>query len=581
MPKNNILIVIDSLYYDKTILSSNHPSTMPFLDKLRSEGITCTNMFSEAPYTEAALVSLLCGVDTLKKGGYIRKLYGKETIMETFKNNGYDTFCNCVQPLVYPSYSYRGLTHEYYNICYDFKTLWSYRLDFYSKKYISGDLDNKTLNVVIDLLQDNFKMWIKFLKQLKDNKKETSFIYKYVDISDVTNTIDLVNMEYNEFKSDKLAYTKKLLNSGKEHPLFKIKTYELSKRLTNEETNKLYERYKKIIRKLFFKNMYYNLKNNKLVLKPKNEYKGLLKAYINAVYNRFMFKKIRNDEETRKAAPSMDTTFNHFENWLLARKDNKPYFAYLHVDDCHSPEIFYTYDTNDFNKLDDEFAAIDNYMKRIPKKYYGNMSYDVSLQYADICLKRLYDFLDENKMLDNVNIFICADHGSSYSFAPYRSNYVNNVHRENYNMPFVIWNNELKHRVVSGFYNTKDIPATIIDMNNLKIPKEYDGMSILKNKSRNYVLIENVCGGCPDYNLRDFMLGVRNKNYLVVMNLNAYKSFEDGNIISVYDLKIDKSELYNLKETIDKKIIAKELSILRTEFEALKKDISKNNFINV
>ena len=67
MPKNNILIVIDSLYYDKTILSSNHPSTMPFLDKLRSEGITCTNMFSEAPYTEAALVSLLCGVDTLKK----------------------------------------------------------------------------------------------------------------------------------------------------------------------------------------------------------------------------------------------------------------------------------------------------------------------------------------------------------------------------------------------------------------------------------------------------------------------------------------------------------------------------------
>lgn len=74
---------------------------MPFLNKLRKEGIDFTNMHSEAPYTEAALVSLLCGIDTLKKGGYLKKLYGKETIMETFTKNGYATFCNCVQPLVY------------------------------------------------------------------------------------------------------------------------------------------------------------------------------------------------------------------------------------------------------------------------------------------------------------------------------------------------------------------------------------------------------------------------------------------------------------------------------------------------
>ena len=105
MPKNNIFIVIDSLFYDKTTSCEYRNPTMPFLDKLRSEGIDCTNMYSEAPYTEAALVSLLCGIDTLKKGSYIKKLYGKETIMETFKKNGYDTFCNCVQPLVYPSYS--------------------------------------------------------------------------------------------------------------------------------------------------------------------------------------------------------------------------------------------------------------------------------------------------------------------------------------------------------------------------------------------------------------------------------------------------------------------------------------------
>ena len=183
-------------------------------------------------------------------------------------------------------------------------------------------------------------------------------------------------------------------------------------------------------------------------------------------------------------------------------------------------------------------------------------------------------------MLDDVNIVICADHGSSYTFDPYRSNYVNNVHRENYNMPFVLWNNEIIPKKYTGFYNTKDIPATILDINNLDIPKEYDGVSAINNKARDYVLIENVCGGCPDYNMRDILLGIRNKNYLVVMNLNVHKNFEDGTIHSVYDLKNDKEELYNLKDSIEKNNIRKELDIIKSEFEKLKKDVKKNNFIN-
>lgn len=578
MNKNTIFIVIDSLFYDKTIGSNNHPNTMPFLDKLREEGLTCSNMYSEAPYTEAALVSLLCGVDTLKKGSYIKKLYGKETIMETFKKNGYETFSNCVQPLVYPSYSYQGLTDEYYNICYDFETLWSYRLDFYSKEYKEKGLDDKTLNVIADLLDDNFKTWINFLESLRDNKKITSFIYKYIEVDSVKETLGKVENEYKIFKNDKINYVKKLLESAKEHSLFKIEAYSLTKKMTPENMLKVYKRYKKIIRKMLYKNMYYNLKNNKLVLAPKKERKALISAYINAIYNRFLHSKIDYKIKSKKAAPSMDTTINHFEDWLLKRKNDKPYFAYIHVDDCHRPEIFYTYDTDDFNKLDEEFANINNYMNNLPKEYRGNLSYDVSLQYADTCIKRLYNFLEEHNMLDNVNIAICADHGSSYTFDPYRSNYVNNVHRENYNMPFVLWNKSMKHQEVKELYNTKDIPATILDLNNIKIPKEYDGISIFKNKGREYVLLENVWGGCPDYNLRDIVLGIRNKKYLVVMDLNINKEFEDGKLKAVYDLKIDKEELHDLKDTIDRSVISKELNIIKKEFELLKEDAKKHNF---
>ena len=43
---------------------------------------------------------------------------------------------------------------------------------------------------------------------------------------------------------------------------------------------------------MFRKNFTHNLKNNKLILNPKEERKGLVKSYINAVINRFMMQKI-------------------------------------------------------------------------------------------------------------------------------------------------------------------------------------------------------------------------------------------------------------------------------------------------
>lgn len=580
MKKNNIFIVIDSLYYDKTIKTDNHPATMPFLDKLRDEGLNYTNMYSEAPYTEAALVSLLCGMDTLKKGGYVKKLYNKETIMETLQKNGYETFCNCVQPLVYPSYSYQGLDYEYYNICYDFETLWAYRLYFYSDLYNNDKLDDKSLELVIDLLSDNLYTWQSFMQELKKNDSKVSFIYQYVEPTNLDLAIEELATEIAAFNKDKKKYTTELLKLKKEHPLFKIKTYNLSKKMDVENMKKLYHRYKPLIRKVRAKNFKYNFLNNPFRCTKSENFKGMLKSYLNAIYNRFLIKKIDYHIASKKAAPSMLTTINHFESWLSKRDNDKPYFAYLHFDDCHSSEIFYSYDCPDFKELDYEFSLIKGYLTKLPKKYKGSISYDISLQYADMCLKRLYQYLAEHHLLDDTNIIICADHGSSYTFDPYRENYVNNVHRENYNIPFVIWSKNLKHQVKDGYYNTKDIPATILDLNNLKPVKEYDGISSLKNPGRDYVLLENVKGGCPDYNYREIMLGVRNKKWLVVMEFDMSKKFEDGKLMSVYNLKNDPHEYQNLASLISKSLIKEELSNLEKEFNNLQKDIKTNNFIN-
>lgn len=580
--KNMIFIVIDSLYYEKTIGQSYRNNPMPFLGKLRKEGLDCTNMYSEAPFTEAAIISLLCGLDTMKHGGFMKRMYDKENLMEIFKKNGYRTFFNGRHPSIYPSNVYCGVTDDFYAVSFNFKSFWNNRGNYYHQLYLNNELDDKDFKIYLDLLEDNLNFWHKYFQELKNDKEIVSFIRSYMDLSNLEQEIKKFNKQYDDFQGDKVKFAKELLKKGLEHPIFAVKEYKLSRRLSSEESNKLYKRYKKIIKKMFYKNFWCNLKNNKLVLTPKEERKNLFKVYLNVLINRFMIKKINPKYESyKKDAPSMDTSFKHFENWALNYKDTKPYFAYIHVDDCHSPEIFYTYDTNDFKQLDEEFNAIAEFVKKVPKNYKGNLSYDVSLHYADNCLRQLFKFLKEHDMLDKVIIAICADHGSSYSFDPYRSNYVNNVHKENYNMPFILWGKDIKKQKITGFYNSKDIPATLLDVNGIKIPKEYDGISILKNKARDYVLLENIRdGGCPDYNRRDLWLGIRNKKWLVVMSVNVHKKFEDNSFYAIYDLVNDPGELYNLKDTIDKKLISKEIEILKKEFLDLQKDVKKHNFLD-
>ena len=73
MKKNILFIVIDSVTNDVLFNKSNSKKIAPFLSKLRNESISGDKMYSEAPYTEAALMSLLASVDTMDNGGYMER----------------------------------------------------------------------------------------------------------------------------------------------------------------------------------------------------------------------------------------------------------------------------------------------------------------------------------------------------------------------------------------------------------------------------------------------------------------------------------------------------------------------------
>ena len=62
------------------------------------------------------------------------------------------------------------------------------------------------------------------------------------------------------------------------------------------------------------------------------------------------------------------------------------------------------------------------------------------------------------------------------------------------------------------------------------------------------------------------------------MNFDLNKSFDDGYIVSVYDLEKDYEEIHNIKNKIEKKKVNSNINFIKKEFYLLKNDIKKNDF---
>lgn len=244
--------------------------------------------------------------------------------------------------------------------------------------------------------------------------------------------------------------------------------------------------------------------------------------------------------------------------------------SYVHIDDAHFPENFFTYDTKDLKLIEEDFKRINTYLNNIPKGYKGSISYDLSLMYCDNIIKNIFKFLEKEKILNDTSIVITADHGFSYYFSPVREKYVISSYRENYNVPFIVWSKDIKNKMINNYCSTKDIPVTLLDLVDIKIPKVFKGQSLLESKGQDYALLEYMGGGCPDIYRRPIILGVRTDNYDVVMEVYINKKFIDNEIKEVYNIRKDPFEYDNLfKQENIKEKIKKELQILENRYNEI------------
>lgn len=585
MQKNVIFIIVDAVYKNHCFGTEYKHTTFPYLSELAKKGLSADNLYSQAPFTEAALTPLLSGEPLLNKGSYMNRLKYRTSLMEVFKAHGYDTFANHYYPSIYPSAMYKGITDLFYVNPFDFMHVWWYRLEYYQKLFLDQQLSERELEMLYDIMDDNFKAWILQYELLISNDKKISFMKQFMDYPEslYSESKTTVQTEYACFKKDPYHYLENLYTLGSDHILFKIETLRLNKKLNEEQRKIIHDRYIKVFDRIYKINKNRNFKNNHFPAKrfvkalfhrDTHAMYQYLAMYQNCIIDKDLYQRIDGNFDDVEPQVSAQTYFDHSLNWLENRDDSTPFFMYLHLDDAHWKETFFTSDQFDLNLLDSEFAAISDYLDHVPANYRGAITMDLSHIYVDNCIKNFCKKLEEMGILDNTILAVTADHGFSFGFDPIRTNYVNNLHKENYNIPFILYDHKHEGIKKTKFFSSFDIAPTIIDAAGIDLSDvpSMTGISMLTNEGRDYAISEYMGGGCPDMLRRPFQITVRTENYSVAIHICLNDTFENFRLFHVYDLQKDPNEYNNLINHIPMSAIQNELDILHQRYDEICKD---------
>ena len=554
--KNILLFIIDSLNYSH--VKESPIRLMPFLEELKSSGIACENMFSQAPYTEAAVMNIYCGQDVLQNKGYLFRFKDAPlTIFEAMQEKGYVTYFNSYQPQCHPSSVRRGVDHIFYNVGYDQGALWSYRLGHYAEVYRQNALTEADYQALEEIFEDNLSQWIRFTDDMLSGDPSVSMIRGNAPDYDAAAVKALVSEQYRLYREDPRGYIHQVLTQGTGHCLFKIPAYVQSGKIADRTAipqiktlfTPLFQRIRKMSVRLNRKNTKGLWKGparkfGELVKHPgMNSLKNLAKSMLlsaNAIYDLDLFERLDNCDWF-KNAPSGRTHIDHYISWAKAHTDT--HFACIHIDDIHNPEVFFTYDSDDLALLRQEERSAQELLDQIPESYSGSLTHDLSLRYMDNVIRYLYEQLAESGLLEDTCVLICADHGFSFSGNPLRDSAVVNLYLENYNIPCVITGSGLPERQVTDLRSSKDIPATLCYLADRQVPAAFTGTPVTNEAGYPCVQIEYCGGGCPDISRRELKIAAFDQTYFV----GTLGTLQDElHVTEIYDLEADPKQLNNL-----------------------------------
>ncbi len=591
MKKNVIVLLIDSLTSDCIGTGRTQESSTPFLDTLLPNSIYAPNVYSYGPFTDAATKGLWCSMPTLSDYGYYFSINGSNTNhYKVFKENGYETF-----GFYYPYYMMspkvvKNIDHTMYTCCYAFYANWR-NFGFYSDELKKRALHENEILMMTKSLELIFLGWLQYYEIIEQDNTSSTII-KDISPDDMIGSVkkahDLLEKEYEKFKDDEKSYLYNFLHEGMNHVLASIDPFDIDLHVNRDFLrNVVFKEHKELIEKAQKKNRVCNLRNNTFSLKktlqgvfdffrthdpyelkyPANYYLGLTSVR-NAINGALKPNWQYQPSARRQIEAGMDA--------ISKRSNMEPFYAIFHIEEPHAPIAFFSYDLNDIDKINEEMEYLRPLVDNCGKDFRGSLGYQMAVRYDDYCLKIIFDKMKEMGVLDNTIVMVTADHGSSYLYSPVRKRTVNCFHKENYNVPMIIWDKELENQIkLNGKYTSADIYTTLYDYLGLELNEPLHGISALKEtKGRDYVITEYMGPGCPDMFSRDAWMSIRDDRWMIAYKINMTGDFDPKKPHQLFDLVNDPEEKTNLSRKIDlsKPELVRLSELIGKRFEEIKKD---------
>lgn len=557
MYKNVIFVIVDSLCQDNVGIGYSGITTTPFLDSIKKDGIYATNVFSQGPYTEAGTKSLLCGEDTLSSGGYLLRYANADSfITDVFKENGYETFCYMYPNALLSPKSLDSTDHMFYTSGFDFEVIWKQKLEYYLDRYKANSLDDNDINDCIQVIELTLESWKRFFCPYNPQEAH-SLINDYLKGYDLNSGIAELNEQYELFYRDKKAFVMGLFEAQRKHPLFLIKSLDMRQMIQKKVIREAVSHHKGFAKTFRKKQILLNLHNNYYPIH--NQIKDIFsfifthdKKKLMKTYSFYSLLRESNDiklcvnKDDYKVVKSARSIFDDLCIKLSERSEDNRFF-FVHVEDTHYFTTFFSYDSKDATKIEEEIDDAEEYLDKVGSSYRGNLSYDLSIRYVDKQVERVYSILKKSNQLKDTLICVTADHGYSFNRYPIRDSVVNNLHRENYHIPFYLINSKQK-KEYNELMLGKDIVATIYDECGFVLPSSVTGKSVLNSRyKRKNVIIEYMGPGCPDIRKRKAWFSARSKSRVVSVIVNIFSEIiSKKDIVEVYNIEDDPLEQVNI-----------------------------------
>ena len=161
------------------------------------------------------------------------------------------------------------------------------------------------------------------------------------------------------------------------------------------------------------------------------------------------------------------------------------------------------------------------------------LNYLNSLHYADYCLGQLIDRLEDEGLMENTILFLFADHGEA--FYQHRKNYNHPffLYEENVHVPLMIYSKKFFKEPITyeGITRHVDIPATVLDILNIRKDEKHEGLSILSSKREQLALLHTFW--------KDDFCGIRDGKWKYIRKM-------DTGVEELYNLEDDPDEMKNI-----------------------------------